>query len=70
MAPRTWATERQPPPSYLPPGPLSRPTLAPGAADAALRARLERAINQLQYQCSVQQGAVLELAVRFKGLGG
>ncbi|KAI8470431.1 MAG: Alpha/Beta hydrolase protein [Monoraphidium minutum] len=66
--PPTWATERRPPPAYLPPGPLPPPTLA--RADAALRARLERSLNQLRYQCSVQQGSLLELTVRYKGFGG
>jgi len=65
----TWATERQPPPVYLPPGPLPRPTLQPQQAGAALRSRLERSISALQYQTLVQHGGLLELSVRFKGFG-
>lgn len=70
LTPPTWATQRQPPPVYLPPGPLPPPTLQPDEAGTALRSSLERAITQLQYQCKVQQGGgLLELSVRFKGFG-
>jgi hypothetical protein len=67
--PPTWATQRRPPPAYLPPGPLPPPTLQPWEAGGALRGQLERAVGQLRYQCSVQQGALLDMTVRFKGFG-
>jgi hypothetical protein len=66
----TWATQRAPPPVYLPPGPLPPPTLQPAGADAALAARLGRTVAALKYQCAVLQGGLLDVGVRLKGFDG